>query len=243
MAKKQDHLIARHILEVRLKNRSLSFMDYKGEMGDFIIKKMGWNKLKLTGSRVDITNDSLDKVVFFSWENFGLQIEASENFDDFKTYINKLFEIVEEFKRYQTTDIARIGIKTSVFYHKNGMSLDGIKEVYKNMMLKNASEIESKMEGKIIDTGVFAIDMESDAGHVNFTTGPMSKEEIVSKIFGNDYYSNFKYDNGIYFDIDLSQKELKLDSSQKLKELAIESVDSIEKKLGGFLEYFFNLQK
>lgn len=243
MTKKQDHLIARHVLEVRLKNRSLSFMDYKGQMGDFIIKKMGWNKLKMTGSRVDITDENMDKVIFFSWENFGLQIEATEDFSDFKKYVEKLFEIVEEFKRYEVTDIARIGTKSSIFYHKNGMNLQGLKDVYKNLMFKNVDEIEKKMKGKVVDTGIFAVDMEIDDGRINFTTGPMSKEEVVMKIFQNDHYSGFRYDNGIFFDVDLSKKELTLSNALELKKIVLANIDNIEERLGGFIEYFFNLQK
>ncbi|MBU0661466.1 hypothetical protein KKG22_04815 [Patescibacteria group bacterium] len=242
MGKKQkDHFIARHTFEIRFKNRNLTFMDYKGEMGDYIIKKMDWENLKLTGSRFDIANNNFDKILFFSWENFGLQIEVSNDFEDFKDYINKLFEILDEFKKYKVGDISRIGIKSSIFYHKYGIGVDEVKSIYKNIMLKDSGVIEKKMGGKIVDTGFLAINMQSDAKFVNFTTGPMTKNEVISKIFKNDLYDSFNHKSGIYFDIDLSQKDLNFDNLDKLKEWALESSSSIEKKFKGFIDYFFSL--
>lgn len=243
MAKQQDHLIARHTLEIRLKTRSLSFMDFKGEMGDFVLKKMGWNQLKVTGVRLDLTNENLSEVFFFSWENFGMQLEANEDFEVFKTKIKKLFEIIREFNKYQCTDVVRIGAKSSIFYHKNGMSFDGLKQVYKNIMFKDVATLEQKMGAKIADTGIIAVDMESQDGLVNFTTGPMQKNEIITKVFQNSHYDSFKYENGIYFDIDFFQKDSGNISIKELEEKALKHVDMIEGKLSGFLEYFSGINK
>lgn len=218
-------------------------MDFKGEMGDFIIKKMGWDKLKVTGARVDITNDDLSKVFFFSWENFGLQIEASENLSDFEESIKKLFEIIKEFKRYKIEDVARMGTKSSVFYHRKGMSFDGTKQVYKNMMFKDIASLESKMGGKIADTGIFALDVDCKESKLNFATGAMQKNEVIAKVFQNKLYEGFKYDNGIYLDLDLYFDAFTPDSLQSLEDKAIDNIKTIEEKMGGFLDYFFNLKK
>lgn len=243
MGKNQDHIIARHTLEVRLKNRSLSFMDFKGEMGDFVLKKMAWNQLKVTGVRLDITNENFSEILFFSWENFGIQIEAQEDFDGFKTKIKKLFEILNEFKKYQCVDIARLGTKSSIYYHKNGMSFDGLKEIYKNIMFKDVSILEKDMGAKITDTGIIAVDMKSDDEDINFTTGPMEKEEIITKIFQNKLYDGFQYGNGIYFDIDVFKKDLGALTLKELEERALKNIESIEAKLAGFLSYFSGVNK
>lgn len=243
MGKKQDNLIARHVLEIRLKNRSLSFMDFKGEMGDFIIKKMGWNKLKVTGTRVEITNDDLSKIFFFSWENFGLQIEASKNFDEFNEYVKKLFEIIKDFKRYKIDDIARLGTKSSVFYHRKNMSFEGTKQIFKNIMFKDVSSLETKMGGNIIDTGIFALDIDCDKSKINFTSGAMQKNEVIEKIFQNNLYDDFIKDNGIYFDFDLYLQAFTPENIHSIEEKVLENIKAIEEKMGGFLEYFFSLKQ
>ena len=243
MKKNQEKIIIRHILEIRLKNKLLSFMDFKGRLSDFIIKRKKWTKIRVTDSGVNIADDNLKNTIFFNWEKFGFQIEAVDNFEDFKNYVDDIFEILNDFGDYKVEDISRIGIKSSIFCHKRGMNFDALKEKYKKIIFKDDLLFERKMNSKIQDTGIFAISLKGDDYDVNFSTGAMEREEVLEKIFSNNrelYEENLQFKSGVYLDFDLYQTDVIFENIEEIRKKIKDNINEIEYKMNGFVDYLFN---
>src|SRR3989338_5478432 len=110
-----DAKIIKHVLEIRLKLRRFSFLDLKGQLTDEIVSKnTDFTKIKILDTRIDVANEELTEFLFFSVENFGMQIDGSLDFGEFKNKIEKLFRIVKNFNKYPIDNLIRIGTKCSV---------------------------------------------------------------------------------------------------------------------------------
>lgn len=238
-------MIMRDILEVRFKNKSLNFMDYKGEFGDFIIQEKGWENIRLKAARVDIADKDFKNTVFFSWENFGLQTEAADNFEDFTNGVIDIFRIIKKFKKFKVGEISRIGTRCSIFYHKRGMNFETLKEKFKKMTFGDYSVFEKKLKSKIKDVGIYVVEMEDDDYSLKFSVGAMEKNESLEKAFAENrgLYENFQYQSGIFFDIDLYQEESNFKDDIEIEARIKKNIKEIENKLVEFVDYLFSLDK
>lgn len=227
----------RHILEIRFKNRAFSFVDTRGKLIDFLIKEGNFEQIKLSPGRIDVSTKDLSEFFFFSIENFGFQVEAIENFDFFKSKIDLLFSFVDNYKEYKINDVIRIGTKSCILCHIKGKNFDDLKNIFRNKMFKGSDEIEKKTNSKLLDYA-FSSDLTNDDGKANILMGPVTKEEVIQKHFGNhEKYNNFNKKNGIYIEIDYSQDQESQIKNDKLKEQAKANVDNIKKLYEGILSY------
>jgi hypothetical protein len=245
--KNEDYrIIARHTLEVRLKNKIFSFLDFKGKMIDSLVKETGYENIRFenNGSRIDLVSDDFSEAFFFSISNFGFQIEGAENFEVFKVKVNKFFSLLNNFSEYDFSSIIRIGTRSSILCHKKNKNYDVVKQTYKDLMFKDYAKIEKKMGSRVLDLGYILSDMEKDGGKLHITTGPMTKDEAIQKIFGeHEKYSNFKSGHGVFYDIDYYKDDFNEDMSKEdIKKLALSNIDTLKETFEGFIDYFFNEQ-
>lgn len=240
-------IIARHTLEIRLKNKLFSFLDFRGKLIDFLVKETGYENIRYAtnGSRVDLVSNDFSEAIFFSISNFGFQIEGAEDFEVFKIRVNKLFSLLNKFDDYQFGAVVRIGTKSSILCHKKNKNYDVIKQLYKDLMFKDYAKIEKKMGSKVLDLGYVLTDMEKGEGKLHVTTGPMSKEEAIQKIFGeHEKYSNFKNAHGVFYDIDYYKEDLDENLSREdIKKVSLANIDELKETFEGFIDYFFNSQQ
>lgn len=242
---KGDQLVVRHIMEIRLDNRIFSFIDYKGFLVDFLIKETDGQQIKLAEQRVDVANKNLSQSVFYSWENFGFQVEAKTDFESFHKFTDQFFAWMLKFGKYKPDTVVRIGTRSMVFYHKKGKSFQGIKDIYKNRMMKDHVELEKKIGSKINDVAYTAeLKKNGDGADVRMVLGPMTFAEVMAKHFGlgRDIYSSLGFNadhSGIFMDIDLSQNGKFDYSLQQLAEAVHKNIEVMEKHMEGFISYFF----
>lgn len=238
---KSDKVIMRHILEVRLAKRSFSFMDYKGELIDFLATRLsGANiRYKEDGSRIDIATKDLSRVFFVSYENLGLQLDGVESFRDFTEFSKTFLETIDFFKKYDPQSISRIGTRSSILFHSKKDNIEDLKQRYKDGVFTTYRDMEEKTESTLFDLG-FSFDLKRDDGIASIVMGPATIDEIKQKVFTNkDLYNNFGRKDGLFFDIDL-KKDFK-DKTFSIKELlpkVTESIIDTEKIFNGLLGYF-----
>lgn len=205
-----EKIIMQHILEVRLKKRLFSFMDFRGKMVEYITEKLNTNQiiLKNNGSRFDVADDKLENLYFFSVENFGFQIELRTSFEDFSNSVKKMIEAIKDFPEYKISGgVVRIGTKSVILYHRKYDNDEKIKESYKNILVNNHDKISELTNSKIIDTA-HIFDLKLDNSKVNVLTGPVTKKEAMEKYFvgkiKGEYDQKFTRDNGMLLAIDAS---------------------------------------
>lgn len=239
--KNKDRMIIKHILEIRLTKRVFSFMDFKGELLDFLVKNLRADKVRFanTGTRIDVTSDDLLNVFFISYENFGLQIDGVESFDNFKEQVKKLFEVIKLFDKYKFDSVIRIGTKSSILYHKSGDSYDTLQQRYKDFVFGNYKAMEEKTGTQLSDVA-YTFELKRGTGIANVLTGPVTKEEAMQKFFGRGQrYEKFDVNNGFFFDIDFAKNgDKKISSLDELSEEVNDNIKNIEEILAGFLTYF-----
>lgn len=226
----------RHILEIRFKNKTFSFIDTKGKLIDFLIKEGGFEQVKVALGRIDVSTKDLLEFFFFSIENFGFQLEAVDNFDVFKSKIDVLFSFIEKYKEYKINDVIRLGTKSYILCHVRGKNFDELKELFRGKMFQSSDSIEKKTSFKLLDYA-FVSDLANNEGKANILMGPVTKEEVIKKYFNNhEKYNNFDKKNGVYIEIDYYQDEKQI-KNDKLKEQAIGNIDTIKKLYEGILSY------
>lgn len=237
--KTKNTSIMRHIVEIRLKNRMFGFIDFKGEFIDFLIKETKYENVKLAGHRIDVASKDLSEAIFFSWENFGFQIEAVNDFKSFKEKNNEVFSLIKSYTKYNVQNVIRIGTKSSILTHVKGKGLDSIKQKYTELFFKDNKKLEKNIGFNLTDTGYFFQDLEKNGNKLNLLSGPATKAEAISRFFdGRKQYEIYPKDSGIYLDIDFFQlKEEQISDIDQLKNHIDENIDSIEKVFQGFMEY------
>ncbi|GMX57865.1 MAG: hypothetical protein YFSK_1950 [Candidatus Yanofskyibacterium parasiticum] len=236
-----NKIIIKHIIEIKLFKRMFSFSNFHGELTDFFIKNLGVDKIRsvVDGSRIDVATNDLKKVFFASYENFGLQIEGANSFDEPVSEVNRFLESLKSFGKYEFDSVNRIGTKSLVFCHIKGKNLDDIKEIYRKNIFINQKIMEEKINAELYDFA-YSFDIKNEHGIANIQTGPATKEEAIKKFFGgNNCYEEFSKGSGLFFSIDFGKNEKKdnmlMDS---LKEEVADSFENIEKIFNGFLNYF-----
>lgn len=239
-----EKIVMRHILEVRLSKRLFSFLDFKGEMIDFFADKFEAPQMKLyaNGVRFDLASDDLAKLYFFSHENFGFQIDASQSFDSFRSFVNTFIEALKTFPKYKWTgEVVRLGTKSSILYHRKGDSFESLKQSYKDMVLKDYQRIAELTKSDIVDTA-HIFDLKVSTGNANVLTGPVTKEKAIHKFYGGQeklYKDTFDKNNGLMFSIDVANTEpLKLQDLDALKEQINKQINDIETVFNGFKTQF-----
>jgi hypothetical protein len=239
--KNKDKIIIKHILEVRLSKRLFSFMDFKGELLDFMIKNLKADKVRFvnSGTRIDVASDDLLNVFFISYENFGIQIDGVESFDEFREQVSKIIEVIKLFGKYKIDSVVRIGTKSSILYHKGGDSYETLKQKYKDFVFGNYKVMEGKTNTQLSDVA-YVFDLKRENGVANVLTGPVTKEEAMQKFFGNGQrYEKFNVSNGFFFDIDFAKNGNKeISSLDELAEEIKDNIKNIEEIFNGFLDYF-----
>lgn len=204
----------RHILEVRLKKRMFSFMDFRGKMIEEMTVALGATQVKAqnNGTRFDIADDELKNLYFFSFENFGFQSELSASFDDLPATASKLLSAIKGFSPYKLdSGLLRIGTKSIVLFHRKNDNLELIKDAYKSLLVNNHERLSSLTKSDIIDTA-HTFELKLQNTKANVLTGPVTKEEAVEKFFdgeiGKRYKEQFTRDNGMLLSIDVASGPL-----------------------------------
>lgn len=229
----------RNIVEVRLKNRLFGFIDIKGNFIDFLIKETKYENIKLAENRIDVASKDLSESIFFSWENFGFQIDAVGNFKSFKEKNNILFSLIKKYGKYNPDTVVRIGAKSSILSHQKGKGMEAIKQKYKELFFKDNKKLEKNIGFDLTDVGYFFQDLEKDGNKLNLLSGPATKKEAIIKFFGGkEQYKSYSKEDGIYLDIDYYQlEEQKVNDLDTLKNKIDKNIDSIEKIFQGFIQY------
>ncbi|HUS60288.1 MAG TPA: hypothetical protein VMX76_02820 [Nevskiaceae bacterium] len=233
--------IIKHVLEIRLKKKNFSFLDFRGEMIDYLLSKTGFERIKISnnGARIDVVSSDLSEIFFFSIENFGLQIDGADDFKQFNEKVNQLFSLIEGFGKYKFSDVVRVGTKSSVFCHQKGKSLEAVKQKYTDLMLSGYKKIEKATGASLKDLAFTFMDFEEGLGKTHILTGPVTKDEVITKFFGmHQKYQDFSKKVGIFYDIDYYQEKEKQVELEDLKEQILNNVKTIEEKFDGFLKLF-----
>jgi len=237
-------IIMRNILEVRLKEKVFAFLDFRGEFIDFLINNYDGKKIRYlnNGSRIDIATEDLKKVIFFGFENFGFQIEMNDDFENFKNEIDNIFKIIDEFNKYKYKKILRIGVKSFIYCHKKGKSLEAMKGFYKEKMFKEADSLEKITNSKIVDFGYLFNDVEIGKTKANITTGPVDAQEALTKFFDSDeMYVNKITKPGIMYIMDCFRSDIETKeytNDELIKEIK-ENITNTENSFEKFRDFIF----
>lgn len=241
MAKNKVTTIYQHILEVRLKSLKPSFIDDRGKLTEFLLKKLpNVDKFRISQDRIDILNKKDNINYFITVANFGLQIENLDSWQEFKTIVSNLFDILSKNGLYTPEDFVRIGLKTQLMTHKKGQNFELIKEAFEKKLF-NLSDLETNLRAKVTDVG-FPINFESKDSNFNIIAGPMKKQQALEQYFtrGNVGYDSGLPDSGIFFSIDYYQLN---PSIKKLSDIKSYAISSIDKSMGEFKLFIKWLEK
>jgi hypothetical protein len=234
-------IVISNILEIRLKERLFSFLDYKGELIDFLIQNYGFEKIKYSnnGTRIDVATGDLREKMFFSLENFGFQYDGSENFEDFKSETIKILKIISDFGKYKFNNLFRIGTKSIIYYYKQGKSFESWKDIYKHKMFKESDFFEKISSSKLVDFGYSFNDVEMDKSKASILTGPVEPAEAIIKFFDNDELYKKKIKNaGFMYIVDCYTDEVEEKiNEEKIKDIVFENIKNIEKSFNSFRNF------
>jgi hypothetical protein len=234
--------LIRYILEVKLKNRLFSFVDFRGEMVDYLIAKNNFDQVKLApnGVRFDLANDKRDRFYFASLENFGFQSEANVDFSGFKTQSKYFIDSIRDFKKYNIEGgLARIGVKCVILDRVFGLNKTDLKKEYDKVIFGNSLDFLGQNGISVFDTcGVF--DIKNEKSKLNVVSGVVTKEEGVLKFFDNkDKLYDFGHGHGLLFAIDSSYDGVSsVTDWSGLEEAIEEQVSEIESTFDGFKARF-----
>jgi hypothetical protein len=246
----EEKVIMRHILELRLKKRFFSFMDFRGRMVEFMTNELGSNQIKLlnNGSRFDMADDKLENLYFFSLENLGFQSELKSSFDDFSASVKKLIDALKKFTDYKIDDgFVRIGTKSIILYHRRFDNSQSIKDAYKILLVNNTTKLSELTKSSIIDTA-HIFDLKLEKSKANVLTGPVTKDEALAKFFEGkikeEYDKRFSKDNGMLLAIDVSGDNPSIIKNYDDLEKQINTqIDDIKVVFDGFKGLFDNTQQ
>jgi hypothetical protein len=200
-------------------------------------------KLRNDGLRFDLATEDLSKSYFFSYENFGFQMEAASDFDIFKKECEFFFSRLKDNAFYTWSDgLIRIGTKSEIFYHKSGETLEKTKEIFTNKLLSNKAEIELATRNIIIDSA-YHFDFEVQSGVANVLMGPVSKDEALKKFFAEKvkiYERKFENNCALAFIIDLANKEkVDINSWSTLEDRVKKQISDLEILYDGLKTYMY----
>ncbi|MCX6809401.1 MAG: hypothetical protein NTZ65_01470 [Candidatus Berkelbacteria bacterium] len=203
MSKKNDSFISRQIIEVRFKNKVFNFIDIRGEFADYVVNKLKYEEIAIAGNRVDFTTLDRTKKSFFSWENFGIQLDGEGNFDNFNKSISENIVMLKNYKKISLPEIIRIGTRITGLYHFPNKSVAQIKKSFDDVFFSHQALFEEKSGISIKDNGLFAMDIEKEGLKAHVSVGIMTKDESIAKVFSDKLYDAYNYESGIFHDIDL----------------------------------------
>jgi hypothetical protein len=240
MAKVKTY-IGRHILEVRLEKRIFNFLDFKGELIDFLLEKTDFPKVSINtdGVRIEIASETLDQKYFVSFQNFGFQIDAQSGFDNFKVSTSNLISMLIKYKKYKTNKIARLGTKSSIFCNIRSRSESEIRQLFFDKLFANKNIFEEKTKLKVDDLGFFFLDNNYNEYKTHLTVGPGNLDEFIQKYIGKiDLYKDFKSKSGIIIDLDVYSENLGKLNYDKIVEKSNSQIDTIEEIFNNFIKFF-----
>jgi len=242
---KKDKVVMRHILEIRLKKRLFSFMDYSGKLTDHLIKELDGENIRLTrnGSRIDVASGDFSEVFFVGYENFGFQIEAAESFQMFRRGVESLFDSLESFEKYNPESYVRVGAKSTIFSHFKGDSFETLKQRYTEKVFADYKKVETKTSAVLSDVAS-TFELKRGDGVATVLTGPMTKTEVIQKSFiRQDLYDGFDRGNGLFIDIDFSKnREVSISGLDILKTESLDCIDNVEAIFDGFNVFLSNTE-
>lgn len=238
MAKQKEFLTIQHILEVRLKRRYLKFLDKKGKLLTELLTALELDEFRIGIDRIELVTDDRRIMYFMSSGNFGLQIDNSETFDEFKNESQKLAVNIKKIKDFQP-ELLRLGTKSSIYYHRKGCGFNEIKEMFERKLLPKVSELEKLLGGKQIDIGL-PVHFSSDKANFNIVSGPMKKDQAINESFRkNESLYKSLPDSGLFFAIDLFQLAPTQINYDELEDKIIENIELIDKKFNSFKNWLF----
>ncbi len=235
-----------HVLEVRLKRRLFSFMDFRGRMVEVMTQSFGADKIKLgnNGTRFDLADSKIENVYFFGVANFGFQSELQTSLESFTAMVEKFTEALEGFSDYRISNgLVRIGTKSTILYHRRGDNLSTIKQAYLNLLRKSPDEFSELTGSKVVDTG-YAFDVSLGENKASISTGPVSMEEAQRRVFqgthAKEYANLFGKDNGMLLSIDVfsgGTAVAEITDVQALKKKINSQIGDIERIFLGLKKY------
>jgi hypothetical protein len=240
MAKKKT-FIARHVLEVRHSKKSFNFLDYHGELVDYLLDATGYEKIKVdkSGARIEVVSKDLKETFFVSFENFGLQLEAIEDFKTFKDQSLKLLKIIDGFAKYHLRKVVRIGTESTIFVNIPSRAEEGIRQIYFNKLFANKANFERKTGLKVTDIAQLYLDTDNDGIKTNITTGPTNFNEVINRFFVKaGLYDTFGGKNGVFYKIDAYSENLKETGLEILSNQIIKQIDLISNSYEGYSSLF-----
>lgn len=238
MAKNKATTIYQHILEVRLKFKKPSLIDDRGKLTEFLLNQLpNVDKFRISQDRIDILNKDTRTNYFITVANFGLQIENSKSWQEFKINVADLLDTLSKNKFYIPEDFVRIGLKTQLMFHEKGQGFEAIKEGYEKKLF-NLSDLESNLKAKATDIG-FPINFESKDGTFNIITGPIKKQQALEQFFikNNVGYDQELPDAGIFFSIDYYQLNPSMKKFSDIKSYAISSIGTSLREFELFMKW------
>ena len=233
--------IAKHVLEVRFKEKNFKFLDFYGELIDALHSATDFEKVKVenAGARIEVASADYSKTYFFSLENFGFQIDAETDIESFKTHVSKLLAFVGNFQKFELKDILRIGTKSSFFCHIPSRPEEGLRQIFFNKLFANKSAFESTTGLEITDIAFTYFDAKSGDVKSNILTGPSNLEEAISRYFQKPkLYSGFNQKAGVFYDIDTYSEYLGKLTSAELNSKIATQIGVIEKSFTGYMDLF-----
>lgn len=238
MSKDKITAVYQHVLEVRLKSLKTSLIDDRGKLTEFLLKQLpSVDKFRISQDRIDILNKDNKINYFITVANFGLQIENSKSWQEFKTNVSNLLDTLSKNKFYIPEDFVRIGLKTQLMFHKKGQGFETVKDVF-NKKLFNLSDLETSLKAKATDIG-FPVNFESKDGNFNIVTGPMKKQQASEQFFvrNNVGYDLELPDTGIFFSIDYYQLNPSIKKFSDIKSYTISSIDKAQGEFELFIKW------
>jgi hypothetical protein len=240
-----NRVLMRHVLEVRLKKKLFSFLDFNGGMIDKFVKEFSCDQIKWQGGgmRFDVVQQDASNAYFCSWENFGFQSELHEDFDSFKEKVRDFIRVMKQTSQY-TLDggLARVGTMSTVFYHRRFDSITTLKKAYMEDLLRDSPRFAELTKSEIRDTGHnFELKLKESAAGI--FTGPVTKKEAAEKFFGGAssklYEKGLDRDNGMLFQVDVwGDKPEDIQNWEQLETQIISQIGDVQQVVDGLKSYF-----
>lgn len=231
---------SRYILEIRLNKRIFSFLDFKGELIDYLLTEAGHDLVSLRQQRVETSKKDFSEKFFVSWENFGIQLESQNNSKNFKERAEKIINLLSAFGEYNFDSLARVGTRCQSIVHIKGTSLEGNTQKFKDKMFNGYEYLKTQTGFTHLDIGAVFNDIQDGQLKGHLLVGPVSKSEAIQKYFSDTtpLYESFSKQHGVYMDVDIYKDEqVSVSSSSDIVAHVEENIAKIESVTLGFTSY------
>lgn len=208
----EEQRIERFILEFRYPP-VVGLFDWRGELTEHLIKELNLDGFRITDQRIDVTiPESREFQAFVTLQNAGLVLDDS-SLEDFNEKSGKYFEALRSFGKFSPREVARLGVKFSIFVHWKGHGFEKVRSLFESNVLKPDVSLFSTGNETLIDSGL-PLHFRGEGYKFNLKVGPMHQNQALRDYFYNPRVyqelsgvpkKNIPKD-GIFFDIDVFQE-------------------------------------